>query len=275
MTTYFENTISKIYGDKDDFIIIGLTGQTGSGCSTVASILSKKQDQIKHSLYKGSSPNDNTQRKQKIIYKCFEKTWTPFISIQASSILTLLLSEKSIEDTARFIGGVAGLTDDLQTKIIENIKVIKDTHTNLNHQDIDSLRVFYTEFLPNQNNELKKQIGGAGYVALFQTVGNNVRNSGNPTSNEVIGGNFFSLAERINKIIKEIRKARNRGERTFIVIDAIRNPFEAIYFQDRYSSFYLMAVSCEDDQRKSRLRALGYTDTQIKRWTMKNTAIES
>ncbi|WP_218570398.1 hypothetical protein [Pseudomonas sp. Kh13] len=264
MTTYFEDTISKIYGDKDDFIIIGLTGQTGSGCSTVASILSKRQEQIKHSLYKGNSPNNNTQRKEKIIYKCFEQTWNPFISIQASSILTLLLSEKSIEDVARFVGGVAELTSELQKIIIETIKTIKDSHNTLNHQDIDALRFFYTEFLPNKNNELKKQIGGAGYVSLFQTVGNNVRNSGDPTSDEVNGGNFFSLAERINKIIKDIRKARNKGQKTFIVIDAIRNPFEAIYFQDRYSSFYLMAVSCEDDQRKARLRALGHTDKQIK-----------
>lgn len=265
MDTYFEDAIAKIYGDEDDFIIIGLTGQTGSGCSTVANILSKPQDKIKHSLYKGTTPEDNTQRKQKIIFKCFEKTWAPFITIQASSILTLMLSDKSIEEAARFIGSIEALTQNIQESTIEVIKNIQDHHSKINNKDINSLRTFYTEFLPSQNSTLKKNIGGAGYVALFQTIGNNVRNSGNPTSNEVSGGNFFSIAERINKIIKEILKARKPGDRTYIVIDAIRNPFEAIYFQDRYSSFYLMAVSCEDEQRKARLRALDYTDAQIEK----------
>lgn len=31
MASYFKDAISKIYGDDDDFIIIGLTGRTGSG----------------------------------------------------------------------------------------------------------------------------------------------------------------------------------------------------------------------------------------------------
>lgn len=74
MDNYFQKTISKIYGDDDDFIVIGLTGRTGSGCSTVSNILSKEKPDIKHSLYTGNTPSTNTERKQKVIYKCFEKT---------------------------------------------------------------------------------------------------------------------------------------------------------------------------------------------------------
>lgn len=261
MGNYFQDTISKIYGDDDDFIVIGLTGRTGSGCSTVANILSSERSSIRHSLFSGHNPVDNSQRKQKVIFNCFEKNWEPFITIQASTVLLLMLSEVSIEESGVFIGGAGGLTHEMSLKTTDVLKSIRDRSVAV--ADIESLRNFYAIFLPEKNAELKKIMEGAPYVKLFQLIGSNLRNSGSVTSGEVISGKSFSLAERINKIIKEIRKARVEGDKTFIVIDAIRNPFEAIYFQDRYSSFYLMAVSCNDDERKRRLRGLGYTDAQI------------
>jgi len=33
--------INKIYNERKDFIVIGLTGRTGSGCTTVANILKR------------------------------------------------------------------------------------------------------------------------------------------------------------------------------------------------------------------------------------------
>ena len=75
---------------------------------------------------------------------------------------------------------------------------------------------------------------------------------------------FFTLAERIKAIIEELLQQKSKDEKIFIVIDAIRSPLEVIFFQERYSSFYLMAISCEDEQRKQRLRNIGYTDPAIK-----------
>ncbi len=34
-----ETAINKLYEEREDFIIIGLTGRTGAGCSTVSKIL--------------------------------------------------------------------------------------------------------------------------------------------------------------------------------------------------------------------------------------------
>lgn len=261
MDSYFDETISKIYGDDDDFIVIGLTGRTGSGCSTVANILSRNMLDIKHSLFTGHNPESNNQRKQKVIFKCFEKNWKPFIIIQASTILMLMLAELDVEESATFIGGVEGLSPEVRKDTNAVLKLIKDREFHVG--DVNSLRAFYADFLPKQNSRLKEIIGSAGYVKLFQTLGSNVRDSGSVISNKIESGKFFSLAERINTVIKQIRKARDPRDKTFIVIDAIRNPFEAIYFQDRYSSFYLMAVSCNDDERKRRLRGLNYTDAEI------------
>lgn len=262
MDNYFQDTISKIYGDDDDFVVIGLTGRTGSGCSTVANILSSNQEDIRHSLFSGHNPKDTNQRKQKVVLSCFQHNWEPFVAIQASTVLLLMLSEVSIKESGVFIENSGGLNHDTSQKAIDILQGVRDKSVIIS--DFRSLRSFYTEFLPEKNAELKDVMGGAAYVKLFQLIGSNLRNSGNVTSGDVISGKFFSLAERINKIIKDIRKARADGDKTFIVIDAIRNPFEAIYFQDRYSSFYLMAVSCNDDERKRRLRGLGYTDAQIK-----------
>lgn len=41
-----------------------------------------------------------------------------------------------------------------------------------------------------------------------------------------------------------------------ICLDAIRNPYEATYFQDRYSAFYLISINTEDEERRRRISAL-------------------
>ena len=45
-TTLENAAVEKIFGERKDFIIIGLTGRTGCGCTTVANLLSEKFDQL-------------------------------------------------------------------------------------------------------------------------------------------------------------------------------------------------------------------------------------
>ncbi|UQV44114.1 hypothetical protein KIV45_19860 [Janthinobacterium lividum] len=59
-------------------------------------------------------------------------------------------------------------------------------------------------------------------------------------------------------------KTKKKKEKTQIVIDAIRSPLEAIFFQERYAAFFLVAVSCSDSDRKDRLRKLKYSESDIK-----------
>lgn len=47
-------------------------------------------------------------------------------------------------------------------------------------------------------------------------------------------------------------------------IDAIRNPYEATYFQDRYNAFYLVAINTDSEERRRRLSSdWGLNDKQI------------
>lgn len=119
-----------------------------------------------------------------------------------------------------------------------------------------------------------KDLLGIEFTALFQEIGDNIRKSGNPVKSTMEEGNFFKLAERINSIIKDIREYhKNQQQPTFIVIDAIRNPLEAFFFQERYASFYLLAITCNDEERKQRLRNLGINDKEIEAIDKKEGAV--
>ena len=62
--------VKEIYKLRHNFIVIGLTGRTGSGCTTVADILKTKNIQKLKSNYKeiNSGIIDNNVRKNRIVH---------------------------------------------------------------------------------------------------------------------------------------------------------------------------------------------------------------
>lgn len=156
---------------------------------------------------------------------------------------------------------------DLEKEQRENLnKILNEINNELIKKSRDPVE-FYTTFLPKKTIELKKlNLLSIKSTKFFQEIGDNIRKSGSPINNTIKKGKFFKLAEKINSIIKEIRKYTqklNEKQPTFIVIDAIRNPLEAFFFQERYASFYLLAITCDDDERKERLRNLSLNDKDI------------
>ncbi|HDZ9322109.1 TPA: hypothetical protein RUZ40_003769, partial [Vibrio cholerae] len=67
--------IDKIFEEISDFLIIGLTGRTGSGCSTSAEILSAKSLDLPDPGQSHFSGNE--QRKYRIVKKYIEKNREP------------------------------------------------------------------------------------------------------------------------------------------------------------------------------------------------------
>ncbi|QBP78272.1 deoxycytidylate deaminase [Herbaspirillum huttiense] len=123
---------------------------------------------------------------------------------------------------------------------------------------------FYTRLLPHFCAELRIALGESAFIKLYQEIGTNIRLSGSAIEANFVEGKFFTLAEKINSIIKTIiscNKTLNKS--TLIVIDAIRSNLEAMFFQDRYAAFYLAAVSCPDNQRKQRLYSLKFSDDDV------------
>lgn len=263
-TNYLKSAIGRIYGEDDDFIVLGLTGRTGGGCSTTARILQSKKDEIRHNLFSGKNPTTNEQRKERILLRHFEATWTPFLLIQVRSIITTFLLDSDTETTTVNFEELLPTDEkrDVFKKLIDELRIP--------YQEIDNKKgsgiatEYYTEILPKKCEELREILGESSFVQLYQTIGKNIRMSGDPYNKTLIEGKFFTLAERINAVIKLIHEERQaNNERTFIVVDAIRNPLEALFFQDRYSSFFLMAVSAPDIDRQKRLRELKYSEEDI------------
>ena len=66
-------TVKKIYQERSNFIIIGLTGRTGSGCTKVAEILSGKHLSLREP--KKKDYKDSDERKYNVIYNYINADW--------------------------------------------------------------------------------------------------------------------------------------------------------------------------------------------------------
>lgn len=258
MKSYLQEAISSIYGEDDDFIIIGLTGRTGSGCTTAAKILASPLEKIRNSLFSGETPISNLQRKQKIVINRAKHVWSEFIHIQASSIISLLIleSEKHAIEQA--------LTEiNIAPEVIKKIASIKIRRPN-KRTALDETVKFYTETIIEKHNVIRAALG-KDFTRTYQEIGKIIRRTGSISNAPKPTEQFTKIPITIDLIIKEIRSKSKKqtDKRTYIVIDALRNQFEATYFQDRYSSFYLLAISCPEEDRNSRLSNLGYSTPEI------------
>lgn len=306
------NAIKNIYAEREKFIIIGLTGRTGSGCTTVSDIL--KQKEFKNlSLHKPKTTNfaSNEERKYQIIYNYAQKHWDGFASIDFTDIIFSFVLEKSYKDFENIYNGIFPKQENdesLQFPKLENIfnaaktlseQIIflvdgkKDGSLNLDkfNEKIESedkttvsKKINYQDILKDLG-ELRKKVAKEfgtfsferksdtnksdteiinGYTYFLQELGNRIRHHGsidenideNNENNEkknFSGEHMYALARRANSFIKAIRRNGDNNGQTLVCLDAIRNPYEATYFQDRYSAFFLVAVSTDDKERVRRL----------------------
>ncbi|MGZ4968593.1 MAG: anti-phage dCTP deaminase [Methylobacter sp.] len=265
MIPHLKSTIDSIYNKDSDFIVLGLTGRTGSGCSTAADILQKTSNEISNSLFNGDKPENNEERKEKIILSFFKKNWHPFQLLKVRSIITLMLAESDINDAVELLSSIIPEIDKGKTGAV--LKQIADNYSEIQKNSTPEKKIeFYTKNLSELCNNFRELLPATKIVELYQKIGKNIRASGSPLNGNSEEGKFFSLAEKINSVIKELKDANKACRKsTFLVIDAIRNPLEALYFQDRYAAFYLVAISCCNRQRIARLHDIGYTTDDIKK----------
>ena len=85
-TTTLENlAVERIFAERKDFIIIGITGRTGCGCSTVAKFLCQEFDCLQPPNETGNDTID--ERESKIIYEYAKSTWEAFRLIEMKHII--------------------------------------------------------------------------------------------------------------------------------------------------------------------------------------------
>lgn len=290
--------IDRVFQLRENFVIIGLTGRTGSGCTTVAEKLATKEWKELKSNYKdfNSQPIDNVVRKNRIVHRYLKDHWKQaFDVISASDIIFYYALKESFEDFADSLASVniepdeaskyeqskpvidpalRGELNKLKDEFIAlHAKVLicedflhKEDYTdeaNLNllrdvvFKDIKAFRNSLEGIL---TKTIKKVIANE-----LQSWGNNVRKYNSIKKQTTPYKKAPScLARKINQIIKAFRVYdKNHDRKTLIVIDALRNPFEVLYFRERYSAFYLMAVHTEEKVRRDALFKRGFRIDEI------------
>lgn len=272
--------LDNLFIEKSNFIVIGLTGRTGSGCSTSASILASEHldlPETSESHYLG-----NERRKFKIIKKYLQQHRRPFSWIQLRNIITHKILVLNFTEFCHFASRI--LQVDVGS-VIRDLDEIKDEYNQLhskikeyeqqgedNSSDKDEhkkvLCGLHKEVLPSFTEKLKVilcKTAPSAYTSIYQTVGDNLRSSGMPNSSKFDSDQLFYFPKEINKIIKAVRYVNSLSDKpTYIVLDAIRNPYEAIYLRDRYASFYLMAINTENENRIKHLQSSHkYSSIQI------------
>ncbi len=291
--------IEQVYKNKEDLIIIGLTGRTGSGCSKTAEILGKEKiTDLDLKSPKRYEFNNSDERKDKIIYDYISEVgrWKPFITIEVSGLILASALELGTEEIVKYINSITEDTDNKKIDIEEKDKVISEIRKmsymfdeckkhsldvevdKMSKSKIKSYYYFYTKLIKTYKERFRGVIDSHScyqtyndklkgkqqskfhlYTYLMQQFGNNVRCSGSPFNNVFVENRYMDFAHRIDTLIQIIIKYNERDKKilpTRICVDAIRNPYEAMYLKDRYRAFYLVAINTDDSDRCSRLRNL-------------------
>jgi hypothetical protein len=120
--------IDRVFQLRENFVIIGLTGRTGSGCTTVAGKLTTAEWKELKTNYKdfNSDQIDNVVRKNRIVHRYLKEHWTQaFDVISASDIIFYYALKESFDDFANSLASV-NIEPDEESKY-EKSKPIIDT----------------------------------------------------------------------------------------------------------------------------------------------------
>lgn len=284
-----KDAIKMLYKERKQFIIIGLTGRTGAGCSTVAKFLEMDFDQISAPTPKDQDFNSNEERKYKIVYRYAKENWQQFIKIKVRNIITSFIIQ---EDFDTFRSYLKRYEDEIigYSGVISDLDLLKDKYSILHKKMLevkskidrgekdelspDKVYNFYFNKLNQFTDELydilkKYDIQSNSkanlYTFLYQVFGNNIRSSGSAYKDTFEPDKIFSLSYRINVIIKLLRKmSKDTKNGVMVVIDAFRNPYEVTFFKDRYAAFYLFSVNTNNKDRVKRLHQNNFSKEQIK-----------
>lgn len=271
--------IDKVFEHRKNFIVIGLTGRTGSGCSTATKILSTKSFTELSIPSIKNPPQSHEDRKLRIISLWTEAHWQSFKVINVTAVILTLALDNGVAEFLDIVKTSDPKVDHDELKIIldryfeisksslEIAKRIKTLDATKEIKSLNSASEFFSSdailFATKFKELFKNRIHA--YVEIMQRFGNNLRRSGSAFKEEPSPENIFLIPKTIAHITDLYRiwmKVNNISQR-YIVIDALRHPYEIRYLSGRISSFYTVAVSTSDEERTGRLHELQMSKSQI------------
>jgi deoxycytidylate deaminase len=269
--------LTRIFEHRESFIVIGLTGRTGSGCTTVADALVTDDYNALGLPMVQNPPRGHEDRKFRIVNNWLKSHWHPFTAIRVSHAIASFALQQTIGDLERFLQkhfpalDIAPLKSSLTSAngALRKISAVIEAPGRAQEAEIREARRFLFETLPLVANQLKDHIvkttPSGTYTKLFQTLGDNVRSSGSAFSAEPSPDALLALPTRIFRVM-EVARLCNRfdgSKRNYFVIDALRHPFEIRFLRERVSRFFLMAVRTDDTSRVARLHETGWNKKEI------------
>lgn len=297
--------ISELFMENSKFVLIGLTGRTGSGCTTAAKILESEQADIPDENQINDFYTGLDIKRYLVTKRYISKHWNKFYSIKVSDLISAYILLQETDEVEKFISNSASEsqksiskeklnkflnTTSFNKTLVKSSKIItRNSVLNkqvfisykemlvslLDHkQDINEIQVSNSDFIKfleairRFTEKFKKGLNKLSqglYISVYQDAGNSIRKTSHIKStykdDTFSPTHVFHLPETMNRIIKLLRK--NDGN-TFIVIDAIRNPYEVKFFRDRYSAFHLVSINAPDKDRKRYLQNVHkFTNDQL------------
>jgi len=278
--------LSQIFQNRESFIVIGLTGRTGSGCSSAATILNSNNFNETGYPKTPWPGNNNENRKDGIVATWLREHWSPFTIIQVSQVILLLALSDGLDNFLQWVEQEhPRCAPSLKSANLESFDItnrVISTLTNLHQASQTEIREAYFhifESLPKLSEIVKEALNSESkdFATLFQAMGDNLRQSGSPLSNETNPLGILKIPETIVKII-ELARTKNQSKtprREFFVIDALRHPFEIRYLREKISPFYSIAITTDDAERRSRLQSNNLRAGEIAKLDTKEYPSES
>lgn len=268
--------IGRLYTLRNQFIVIGLTGRTGSGCTTAAKVLSRNIEEL--NLRSPANPiENNDERKHAIIYDWVANHWKKFNRISISDIIISKIVSTQPENLEKFLIGCemdSNTVERIKESCAHNVEAVStisrfwcvDDVNEHSSADRKKIRECFFENIQDIREVFKKLFEGQDktkYTHVLQVAGDNLRRSGTIDNIGCNPDQLFFLADAVNRLIKICRQVNKEdGSCDYFVIDAIRHPFEAAFFRSRYSAFYLIGITTTEESRRKRLYDR-YNDEQI------------
>jgi deoxycytidylate deaminase len=267
--------IDKVFEHRKNFLVIGLTGRTGSGCTTAAKILATPSFASLALPTVQNPPRSHEDRKLRIVRLWAETHWRPFVTISATAVILALALKDGLSnlldviqrvDTGADLAQIQGLLTPYENDVKNAFDVANDIHGPRRQAAAHAAKTLTTGIVTALDGLKPLLSSRTAYTQLFQLLGNNVRRSGSPTKDDIDPDKIFTIPATIVLVIDVLRvyfKMEDIAQQ-YIVIDALRHPYEIRYLRERISSFYTVAVSTTDEERERRLHSLQMTDEQVK-----------
>ena len=282
--------LSKIYSLRQKYTIIAITGRTGSGCTEFAKRLSLGFEENTEIFPHPSEfeYSHNSYRKYRIVYNYASVNFKPFKIINYKDILVAYILKYELQEFISFLQSDS-LKIEFEMSKLETVpdfngisnELIKDSYAfgelhkqasfiiNDSKKNDDLLKSLYDFFISPEFNRMSILINNLLMSnsliernKTLQVISNNLRRYGHPYLGEKAElKNIFTIAELINDLIKSIKNS-NEDSNTEIVIDSLRNPFEIMFFKQRYGAFYTIAVNRSDEKRNYALQKRTGKDMQ-------------